>query len=79
MRPWLDAAAARLAAATGGDASAFALSDADVDAVLELAATAAHDSGDRTNAPLVSYLVGLAQGRTGDATLAELARVAGGS
>ena len=32
-------------------------------ALLDLARVAAHDSGDRTNAPLATYLVGLAAGR----------------
>jgi hypothetical protein len=39
------------------------LSPADIELLLELAREAAHVSGERTNAPLVSYLVGLSVGR----------------
>jgi hypothetical protein len=37
----------------------------EVDALLELARVAAHESGDRRNAPLLCYLVGLAAAREG--------------
>lgn len=36
------------------------LNQAEVESVLALAATAAHGTGDRTSAPLVSFLAGLA-------------------
>jgi hypothetical protein len=62
---WLSAAAARLARATGEESSALALEQAEVDELLELARIAAHESGERTNAPLLCYLVGLARGRRG--------------
>jgi hypothetical protein len=39
------------------------LSPADVRTLLALARVAAHDSGERTNAPLLCYLVGVAVGR----------------
>jgi Domain of unknown function (DUF6457) len=42
-------------------------------ALLELARVAAHTSGDRRNAPLVTYLVGLARGRGDPRSVAELA------
>jgi hypothetical protein len=61
---WLEAARDRIAAATGEDAVALELSPEQVDAVLELARIAAHESGERTNAPLVCYLAGLAAGRS---------------
>jgi hypothetical protein len=38
------------------------LSDADAQTLLELAKLAAHESGDRTNAPILCYLVGRMQG-----------------
>jgi hypothetical protein len=38
-----------------------------VDDLLELAKVAAHESGERINAPLVCYLAGLAAGRSGTA------------
>jgi hypothetical protein len=52
------------------------LSTADVRTLLDLARVAAHDSGERTNAPLVCYLLGVAVGRGAslDALSAELAR-----
>jgi Domain of unknown function (DUF6457) len=62
---WLSAARDRLAGATGEDASALDLGQADIDELLELARIAAHESGERTNAPLLCYLVGLARGRRG--------------
>ncbi len=40
--------------------------------ILDLARVAAHESGDRTNAPLLCYLVGRAQG---DKSLDELAEI----
>jgi hypothetical protein len=68
---WLSNARDRLARATGEDASALELDQAAVDELLELARIAAHESGERINAPLLCYLVGLAQGRRGG-DLAEL-------
>jgi hypothetical protein len=62
---WLSAARDRLARATGEDSSALDLEGADVDELLELARIAAHESGERINAPLLCYLVGLARGRRG--------------
>ena len=65
MDGWLSAARDRLAQASGEDPARLDLSQADVDEILELARVAAHESGERTNAPLVCYLVGLARGRRG--------------
>ena len=39
------------------------LSAADTRTLLDLARVAAHDSGERTNAPLLCYLLGVAVGR----------------
>ena len=71
MDEWLSNARDRLARATGEDASALELDQADVDELLELARIAAHESGERINAPLLCYLVGLAHARRGG-ELAEL-------
>jgi hypothetical protein len=58
MLAWLEAAQQRLEA--GVEASGdLSLAPGDIEALLELARDAAHGSGDRTNAPLVAYLVGL--------------------
>ena len=65
MHEWLEAASARLAAESGADPSTLRLTQAEIDDLLELARIAAHESGERVNAPLVSYLVGLARGRHG--------------
>jgi hypothetical protein len=55
---WLENARDALAGEAGVDA--LELSKDDVEALLELARLAAHESGYRRNAPLVCYLVGLA-------------------
>lgn len=65
MDEWLSAARDRLARVTGEGAPELELNDRDVDELLELARVAAHESGERTNAPLLCYLVGLAHGRRG--------------
>jgi hypothetical protein len=54
--PWLQSARDKVA-------PGVELSAADVRTLLDLARVAAHDSGDRTNAPLLCYLLGLAVGR----------------
>ena len=71
MDGWLEDARAKLADAVGEDPSAYDLSRAEMDDLLELARVAAHESGERTNAPLLCYLVGLARGRH-DRELADL-------
>jgi Domain of unknown function (DUF6457) len=75
---WLRQARDRLAAESGEEASALELTQEEVEELLELARIAAHESGERTNAPLLCYLVGLVQGRRGgdlsalvDATVAK--------
>jgi hypothetical protein len=70
MDAWLRDARDALAAAAGLAPAELELSDDDVHELLDLARIAAHDSGERTNAPLLCYLVGRAQG---DKPLEELA------
>ena len=41
------------------------VSDPDAQTLLDLARIAAHESGDRTNAPLLCYLVGVVHGDGG--------------
>ena len=65
MHEWLEAARDRLATESGLDADALTLTPGEIDELLELARIAAHESGERINAPLVSYLVGLARARHG--------------
>jgi Domain of unknown function (DUF6457) len=61
-------------AAETGDSSRLTLTDAEVDTVLDLARIAAHGSGARTNAPLLCYLLGRAQGDRGLDELANAVR-----
>jgi hypothetical protein len=65
MDAWLREARDKLAAEVGADPSEYDLSEGEVDELLELARIAAHASGERINAPLLCYLVGLAHGRRG--------------
>ena len=70
MDAWLADARDALADAAGVPREGLELADEDVSTLLDLARIAAHESGERTNAPLLCYLVGRAQG---DAGLGELA------
>ena len=72
MHEWLDDAAARLAAATGDERAVYELTAEEQRALLELARVAAHDSGSRVNAPLVTFLAGVARGRHPERPLPDL-------
>ena len=63
MTEWVDEAGAELASVAGGEAAEYALSEMEVEMLLRLAREVAHESGDRRNAPLATYLAGLARGR----------------
>jgi Domain of unknown function (DUF6457) len=65
-----------LESAAGLEPGALDLNDAEVDDLLDLARIAAHDSGARTNAPLLCYLVGVAAAAGGKSVdeLAEAVR-----
>lgn len=65
MDDWLSEARDRLAAFTGEDPMTLELSQGEIDELLELARIAAHESGERTNAPLICYLAGVAHARAG--------------
>ncbi len=65
MDGWLEEARAKLAAEVGDEPSGYDLSRSQIEELLDLARIAAHESGERTNAPLLCYLVGLAHGRHG--------------
>ena len=67
MHDWLEQARDNLASECGDDPAAYTLEQKDIDELLDLARVAAHESGERINAPLVCYLVGLARGRHGTA------------
>jgi Domain of unknown function (DUF6457) len=65
MDEWLTAGRDRVAAAAGLEPSSLDLTQEEVDEILELARVAAHESGERINAPLLCYLVGAAHARRG--------------
>jgi hypothetical protein len=58
---WLTDARNALARAAGVAPEELELDDDAVTTLLDLARIAAHESGDRTNAPLLCYLVGRAE------------------
>jgi Domain of unknown function (DUF6457) len=60
MDAWLIDARDAVAAAAGVSPEELELSDEDAAKLLELARVAAHESSERTNAPLLCYLVGRA-------------------
>jgi hypothetical protein len=70
MNDWLERRAEALADATGIDRAALELTPEEIGQLLDLAGLAAHESGARTNAPLLCYLLGRA--RPGAASLGEL-------
>ena len=75
MDAWLQTARDAIASTAGIPAAELALSSDDVRTLLDLARVAAHDSGERTNAPLLCYLIGLAAGKS-EAGLGALADAA---
>ena len=74
MDDWLTKARDAVAAAGGVEPGELELTEADTKTLLDLARIAAHASGDRTNAPLLCYLVGRAQGAADLDTLADAVR-----
>jgi hypothetical protein len=73
VHEWLERARDAIAEASGIEAAQLELDGGSQATLLELARIAAHESGERTNAPLLCYLVGLAEARSGK-PLEELAR-----
>jgi hypothetical protein len=64
---WLTQARDTAASCAGLSSADVGIEDAEVTLLLELASVAAHDSGDRRNAPLLCYVLGRArQGATLD-------------
>jgi hypothetical protein len=57
---WLDDVTRHVANRTGVDAASLALSDDDAQRLLDLAGYAAHETGERTNAPLLCHVLGRA-------------------
>lgn len=79
MSDWLEQARTDLASAVGDLPGAYELSGDDIRALLELARVAAHESGQRTNAPLTTYLLGLARGRHPEQGVTDLVAAVVGS
>jgi hypothetical protein len=61
MDSWLTQARDAVADAAAVDAGQLELTGADMGTLLDIARIAAHESGERTNAPLLCYLLGLAR------------------
>jgi hypothetical protein len=74
VHEWLAKQADALAAGAGTPRDALELEDADVRTLLDLAKIAAHEGGERTNAPLLCYLLGTARGSAELHELAEIVR-----
>ena len=74
MDAWLLNARDAIARAAGVRPDDLELDEEAVQTLLDLARIGAHESGDRTNAPLLCYLVGRAEGAADLQTLADAVR-----
>ena len=75
MNEWLSQRADALAAGAGVPRDLLELAPRDIETLLDLAGLAAHESGARTNAPLLCYLLGFSHGAArGLDELAEIVR-----
>ena len=74
MDAWLSQTRDALAQASGLDPSTLELDEGSAATLLDLARIAAHESGERTNAPLLCYLVGRAEGAASLDDLAQAVR-----
>jgi hypothetical protein len=63
---WLEEATQAVAEAVGLDARELELSTEAREEILDLARVASHTSGDRINAPLLCYVLGIAAGKGAD-------------
>ncbi len=68
---WLEQICEQLAAISGQEPASLLITPDQMRELLDLAGVAAHRSGNRTNAPLLCYVLGLAVGR--GAVFSELA------
>jgi hypothetical protein len=79
MHPWLKAAADTLSREANLPRDDLELSKQEIQTLLDVAGFAAHQSGARTNAPLLCYLIGRAaagSGLTADEAATMVARAA---
>jgi Domain of unknown function (DUF6457) len=72
MYQWLEAASRRLSESVGDEPELYRFGEGEADRLLQMAGVAAHEGGHKTNAPLLSYLVGIAHGRHPGVELADL-------
>lgn len=70
---WMDEMSAEVASAANLEPSDLTLDDDTAEEILDLARIASHTSGERINAPLLCYVLGIAVGR--GARLDDLARI----
>ena len=77
MDEWLTPVRDAVAAAAGVPPEELDLDDEAVQTLLDIARIAAHESGERTNAPLLCYLLGRAEGKASLDELAAAVRSAG--
>ena len=77
MDAWLTQARDAVAEAAGVPPAELELDDEAERTLLDVARIAAHESGERTNAPLLCYLLGRAQGTASLDDLAAAVRRAG--
>jgi hypothetical protein len=77
VNEWLSQAADRLAESSGVERAELELPPAEVAALLDDAGFAAHTSGQRTNAPLLCFLLGVCAGRGADLAVLHAALRAG--
>jgi hypothetical protein len=66
MDAWLIEVRDAISRATGIPSAELEIDDETARELLNLARIAAHESGERTNAPLLTYLAGVAVGRGAD-------------
>ena len=74
MDAWLSRARDAVAGASGTAPAELEIDDGSATTLLDLARIAAHESGERTNAPLLCYLIGRAEGTASLDELAEAVR-----
>jgi hypothetical protein len=74
---WLTEARNAVAGAAGVPPAELELDDEAVQTLLDVARIAAHESGERTNAPLLCYLLGRAEGKASLDELAAAIRTSG--
>lgn len=68
---WLEQVSEQIAAISGQESTSLRITPDQMQELLDLAGVAARSSGNRTNAPLLCYVLGLAVGR--GAVFSELA------